>query len=113
MLIYHGTKEKNALSKMKNGFDFSRAGENWGITYGKGIYFTPNYETAKFYAGEDGIILSFNLDINPYKLKKDRSPNGKLREKIPIDADSIINPNEDEIVIINRKKVKKQSKKTK
>ena len=106
MLLYHGTKEKNALSILKNGFDFSRAGENWGITYGKGIYFTPNYETAKFYAGEDGIILSFNLNINPYKLKKDRSPNGKLREKIPLDVDSIINPNGDEIVIINSEKLK-------
>ena len=44
--------------------------QNYGTTYGKGIYFSPNYETAKFYAGTDGIIISLNVDITPYYLNE-------------------------------------------
>ena len=47
MILYHGTTMINALSILKNGFDINKAGENWGTTYGKGIYFSPNYETAQ------------------------------------------------------------------
>ena len=100
--LYHGTSAKNALSILKNGFDLEKAGENWGTTYGKGIYFSPNYETAKFYAGEDGIVLSFNLQINPYELKKDIRPNSKRKIKIPFEFDSIINPNRDEVIVTNK-----------
>ena len=102
MLLYHGTKEKNALSILKNGFDFSRAGENWGITYGKGIYFTPNYETARFYARENGIVLSMNVSITPYYLIKDISPNSKKKIKLPTDQNynCIVSPNKDEYLIL-------------
>ena len=48
MILYHGTTIQNALSIMKFGFDINKSGENWGTTYGKGIYFSPNYETAEF-----------------------------------------------------------------
>ena len=64
---------------MQNGFDFEKVGNNWGKTYGNGIYFTPNYETARFYAGENGIVLSFNLNLNMYKLTYDISPNSKKK----------------------------------
>ena len=55
MKLYHGTSISNALSIMNEGFNLKKAGSNYGTTYGKGIYFTPNYKTAKFYAEENGI----------------------------------------------------------
>ena len=65
MILYHGTSIENALSIFKNGFDINKSGENWGTTYGKGIYFSPNYETAMFYANSDesnpGIVISINV----------------------------------------------------
>lgn len=83
MLLYHGTSLANALGILKNGFDFSKCGSNWGKTYGKGIYFTPNYDTAKFYAGDDGIVLSFEIYVVPYYLEKYYSPNNKKQIKYP------------------------------
>tara|TARA_Y100000816_G_scaffold244366_1_gene191966 strand:- start:734 stop:1078 length:345 start_codon:yes stop_codon:yes gene_type:complete len=109
MLLYHGTTLDNALSILKNGFDINKAGNNWGITYGKGIYFSPNYETAYFYANNNmskpGIVISVNIDLVPYILKKDISPNQKKKFKLPKDKDydSIISPNGDEVIIINDK----------
>lgn len=108
MILYHGTTMINALSILKNGFDINKAGENWGTTYGKGIYFSPNYETAKFYANSDpkiaGIVISITVDLNPYILKKDISPNQKKKFRLPKDKnyDSIINPNGDEVIIIDQ-----------
>ena len=108
MILYHGTSMINALSILKKGFDISKAGENWGTTYGKGIYFSPNYETAQFYANSDpvnmGIVISINLDLNPYILKKDISPNQKRKFTLPKgkDYDSIVNPNGDEVIIIDQ-----------
>lgn len=102
MILYHGTSCNNAISILKKGFDFNKVGSNYGITYGKGIYFTPNYETAKFYAGENGIIISMNVDIIPYYLKKDISPNSKKKIKIPKDKDynCIVSPSKDEYLIL-------------
>ena len=108
MILFHGTTMINALSILKNGFDINKAGENWGTTYGKGIYFSPNYETAKFYANSDpkiaGIVISITVDLNPYILKKDISPNQKKKFRLPKDKnyDSIINPNGDEVIIIDQ-----------
>ena len=73
MLLYHGTSEKNAINILNKGFNFELRGSCWGNTYGKGIYFTPNYDTAKFYAGEDGVVLSFEINIKPYFMTKDMS----------------------------------------
>ena len=106
---------ENALSILKNGFDINKSGKNWGTTYGKGIYFSPNYETAMFYANSDpnnpGIVISITVDLNPFILKKDISPSQKRKFRLPKDKyyDSIINPNGDEVIIIdqsvfNRKK---------
>jgi hypothetical protein len=98
-LLYHGTSIDNAISILNIGFDFSKCGLTWCSTYGKGLYFTPNYNTTKFYAGENGIVLSFVLKIIPYYLKKDISPNSKKKFKLPLGYNSIINPNQDEYVI--------------
>ena len=106
MILYHGTTIQNALSIMKFGFDINKSGENWGTTYGKGIYFSPNYETAQFYANSDesnpGIVISINLDLNPFILKKDFSPNQKRKFRLPKDSnyDSIVNANGNEVIII-------------
>ena len=46
---------------------------------------------------------SINLDLNPFMLKKDFSPNQKRKFRLPKDSkyDSIINANGDEVVIID------------
>lgn len=102
MKLYYGTSSSNAISILKNGFDFNKVGSNYGITYGKGIYFTPNYETARFYAGENGIILSMDISITRYYLVKDISPNSKKKIKLPTDQDynCIVSPNKDEYLIL-------------
>jgi hypothetical protein len=99
MLLYHGTSVENALSILKNGFSFEKCGSNWGKTYGHGIYFTPNYDTAKFYAGDKGIVLSIDIAINGYKLNKYLSPNSKKKIKIPEDYNCVISPDEDEYLV--------------
>ena len=102
MLLYHGTTKENAISILKDGFDFEKSGSCWGNTYGKGIYFTPNYETARFYAGENGIILSLNVNITPFYLTKDKSPNSKKKINVPKDKNynCIVSPNKDEYLIL-------------
>ena len=98
-LLYHGTSVSDAISILKSGFDFSRCGSNWGSTYGKALYFTPNYETARCYAGENGIVLSFALTIIPYYIKRDISPNSKKKFKLPDGFNCLVNPNGDEYVV--------------
>ena len=68
MLLYHGTTTTSMVNILDKGFTFDHCGKNWGSTYGKGIYFTPNYETAKCYAGKDGVVLSFDFDVKDYHL---------------------------------------------
>tara|TARA_X000000368_G_scaffold418835_1_gene420254 strand:+ start:434 stop:751 length:318 start_codon:yes stop_codon:yes gene_type:complete len=102
MKLYHGTSMSNALSIMNEGFNLKKAGSNYGTTYGKGIYFTPNYKTAKFYAEENGIVISININIIPYYLEKDISPNSKKKIKIPTDKNynCIVSPSKDEYLIL-------------
>ena len=99
--LYHGTSQSNALSILKEGFDFSKCGSNWGSTYGKGIYFSPNYSEAKFYAGEDGIVLSFELDLECYYLEKDIRPSNKKKFKIPEYYNCLVNPSGSEYVLFS------------
>lgn len=102
MLLYHGTTQENGLSILLNGFDFEKSGSNWGNTYGKGIYFTPNYQTARFYAGEDGIVISIDIKVNIYYIKKMISPNSRKKIKIPQDKsyNCIVTPDLDEYLIL-------------
>lgn len=98
MLLYHGTTIFNALSILNNGFSFNYSGTNWGSTYGKAIYFSPNYNTAKFYAGNDGIVLSFNFFIDDfYVLPFFQSPNKKF--KIKYHSKWIISKDYDEYIL--------------
>ena len=101
MLLYHGTSAENAISILKNGFDFTRSGCCWGNTYGKGIYFSPNYKTAKFYAGENGVVLSFQINIEAFFMTRDISPSSKKKLKIDESKyNCIVNPNKDEYLIL-------------
>ena len=102
MKLYHGTSSQNAISILQNGFDFNKSGSNWGKTYGKGIYFTPNYDTARFYAETNGIVLSFDLKIEPYYLKKDISPSTKKKLTITNNKtyNCIVSPNKDEYLVL-------------
>ena len=78
MILYHGTSKENAESIKRNGFSLEYAGKNWGSTYGKAIYFTNCYKTAKIYAGKFGEVLIVNIkDIKYLKLNKNFSPNDK------------------------------------
>lgn len=99
MLLYHGTSVEAAISIMGSGFDFSRAGSNWGTTYGKGIYFTPNYRTARFYAGENGIVISVYVMVKPHYLERAVSASSKKRIEIPEGCNCIVSPDRDEYVI--------------
>ena len=102
MKLYHGTSMSNALSIMNEGFDFKKAGSNYGKTYGKGIYFTPNYETAKFYSGRDGIVISLDVHVNPYYLTKYISPSSKKKIRLPNTGNynCIVSPDKDEYLIL-------------
>ena len=82
MKLYHGTSCSNAISILKNGFDFNKVGSNYGTTYGKGIYFTPNYETARFYAGENGLVISKIQKGKPVAVSKAAAlASGKKKKK--------------------------------
>ena len=100
MILYHGTNISAALNILNEGFNFNYSGTNWGSTYGKGIYFTPNYETAKCYAGENGIILKFDFDTSDSTiLTKYYSPNKKL--KLKKTTKWLITPDNDEYIMLN------------
>lgn len=78
MILYHGTSKENAESIKRNGFSSEYAGKNWGSTYGKAIYFTNCYKTAKCYAGLSGEVLKVDIqNVNYLKLNKDYSPTDK------------------------------------
>tara|TARA_A100001015_G_scaffold300172_1_gene385227 strand:- start:769 stop:1131 length:363 start_codon:yes stop_codon:yes gene_type:complete len=78
MILYHGTSKENAESIKRNEFSFEYIGKNWGSTYGKAIYFTNCYKTAKCYSGLSGVVLIVNIEnIDYQKLHKDYSPNDK------------------------------------
>tara|TARA_B100000902_G_scaffold382993_1_gene421287 strand:+ start:131 stop:439 length:309 start_codon:yes stop_codon:yes gene_type:complete len=99
MRLYHGTTTAAAISIMEVGFDFSRAGSNWGTTYGKGIYFTPNYKTARFYAGENGIVISVDIIVKAHYLKRAVSASSKKRIRVPDGCNCIVSPDGDEYVV--------------
>lgn len=83
--LYHGTSSKNADLIKKNGLSLEFSGTNWGTTYGKAIYFTPNYSEAKLYAqnfNEDGIVLTFDFNnLKTLQLSRDYSPSDKKDKK--------------------------------
>lgn len=78
MILYHGTSKENAESIKRNGFSLEYTGKNWGSTYGKAIYFTNCYKTAKCYAGQSGEVLTVDIkNVNYLKLDKDYSQTDK------------------------------------
>jgi hypothetical protein len=99
--LYHGTTMANALSILKEGFDFNKCGCNWGSTYGKGIYFSSSYDEAQIYAGEDGMVLSFELDLECYYLNKDISPSKKVKFKLPDGYNCLVNQSGNEYIVFS------------
>ena len=100
MLLYHGTSTINALGILNKGFDKTKVGTNWGKTYGNGIYFTPNYDTARVYAGDAGIILSFHFDVTDcHKLIKYNRSGVKIKSSF-LNKKWIITPDNDEYILI-------------
>ena len=96
MLLYHEQKRKRN-KYIKKGFDFELV-NHVRNTYGKGIYL-HQIMRRKFYAENDGIVISLNIEIKPFFLTKDISPSSK---KIKIDKEKyncIVNPNKDEYLI--------------
>jgi hypothetical protein len=78
MILYHGTSKENAESIKRNGFSLEYTCKNLGSTYGKAIYFTNCYKTAKCYAGQSGEVLTVDIkNVNYLKLDKDYSPTDK------------------------------------
>uniref|UniRef100_A0A914PGJ7 PARP catalytic domain-containing protein n=1 Tax=Panagrolaimus davidi TaxID=227884 RepID=A0A914PGJ7_9BILA len=66
-VAYHGTKENNSHDIAKNGFDLSKCQR---FAYGRGIYCTPDPETARLYAKEyvfqgKTYHLIFQTRVNP------------------------------------------------
>uniref|UniRef100_A0A914QHS9 PARP catalytic domain-containing protein n=1 Tax=Panagrolaimus davidi TaxID=227884 RepID=A0A914QHS9_9BILA len=66
-VAYHGTKENNSHDITKDGFDLSKCTR---FAYGKGIYCTPDPETARKYAKEyvfqgKTYHLIFQTRVNP------------------------------------------------
>ena len=117
MILYHGTSKENADSIKKKGFSLEFSGKNWGSTYGKAIYFTNCYKTAKCYAGQLGEVLTVDIEsVNYLKLDKDYSPTDKKHIRqiksiimyliINSDKNCLLNYNENEYIFINRFKYK-------
>lgn len=99
MILYHGTDVSSALNILENGFNFKSTGTNWGSTYGKAIYFTPNYNTAQCYAEDDGIILSIDVEVDDFLiLEKFKSPSS--RKQLPSTSKWLITPNFDEYIML-------------
>lgn len=66
-IFYHGT------TKIFDHFDLAFIGAKESIdAYGPGFYFTDNIDTARRYAGSDGVILACRL--TPRKLIKETGP---------------------------------------
>ena len=113
MILYHGTSKENAESIKRNGFSSEYIGKNWGSTYGKAIYFTNCYKTAKCYTGLSGVVLTIYIkNVNYLKLHKDYSPNDKKHIKeiksiimyllINSNKNCLLNYNENEYIFFNR-----------
>ena len=107
MLLYHGTTRDNGKNIIKHqSFNLDRTGENWGTTYGKGVYLTPNIEEAKKYGD---MILVIECEIKQYKLSQKYSPNDRkhkktlkkiIRKEIEEgDYDSLVTVDEDEYIL--------------
>ena len=67
MWLYHGTTEENLEKIIKEGFKEDKIGTGWGLTCGRGVYFSKDKYIANVYGYNIGKVLAVNLDIKPYK----------------------------------------------
>jgi len=111
--VYHGTTKLNKISIIDQGFDMSKFGTGWGTTYGDGIYFSPNLNTALSYS-DDNTIVEVSIKYIPYHLDRDYKPTNKKDQKKLKDLryDTIkqgytcfVTKNNDEIVVFDPKHI--------
>lgn len=63
--LYHGTPDpNNALAILRNSLFLSKPDQGYAY-YGRGTYTDPNYEIAKLYAGDKGLVME--LEVNARK----------------------------------------------
>jgi len=68
MLIYHSSNSVESTYKiLREGFDKKYIGSGYGSTFGRGIYFTPNFEYACTYNIDIKEIIKCEIDIYKYK----------------------------------------------
>ena len=105
--LYHGTTRENGENIIKEqSFNLNKTGENWGVTYGKGIYLTPILEEAKRYGD---MVLVVKCQIKKYKLNRLFSPTNKKHRSIlkkiikrqieEGEYDSLVTLDEDEYIL--------------
>ena len=83
MTLYHGNHYIKSLeSIVKNGFDTSKVGSGWGMTYGAGVYFSDNLEIAhEVYSNNNGYVVAVEIDTRAYQLTKDYTVSNKKQIK--------------------------------
>lgn len=110
IILYHGSDPKNYESILKHGFDMSLTGKGWGLTYGKGIYMTPDINEAKVYSGGEKILRCTVKIDKPLKLTRDYSPTNKkhkqqLSHLLKEGYDTLITLNSKEYVIFKSENI--------
>ena len=70
--VYRGSSHAKEI--VRDGFDVSKIGTGWGLTYGRGIYFTRDIREAQCY-GPD--ILVCSIRYKPYTLCREYTPKRK------------------------------------
>lgn len=88
MILYHGGTYSKLINMVENGFHIpeDKQGDNFGITYGPGLYLALNESDARFYS-EGGQILKIIIErelkllrINPVR-PTDKKQENKLKRK--------------------------------
>ena len=79
--LYRGGNINTYKSIIKQGFDLSKIGTNYGLTLGKGIYFSPSKTEALGYSKDRLTILEIPVKLRSYKLSKSYSIDDKNHKK--------------------------------
>jgi|SaaInlStandDraft_5_1057022.scaffolds.fasta_scaffold02787_4 hypothetical protein len=122
MLLYHGGTLKKMNNMIENGFHKPEniQGDNFGITYGPGLYFALNKNDALFYSDNNQIIeVIINkklklLRINPISPNNKKQKYNLLKKRkkgINNNYDGFIvtySSNESEIIIWDPEFIKKE-----
>lgn len=112
-IVYHGTTQSNMTEIFKYGFDISKIGSGWGTTYGEGIYFSSNFDTALLYS-DNNTVIEASIKYIPYHLVRDYKATSKKDQKkltilrnqaIKTGYTCFVTKNNDEIIIFDPKDI--------